>query len=132
MNRQILKLATHCSVALAIAASCSSAFAEHWVEYYRTGTSKSHKAGTPVNWADVVWDLNEVDIDSIRREGKFLRYRVRIKSAEAGPTGIAEMQAECAGSTRGQLPDPVMRSTYKETLGGEEVRFVCAAAEKLK
>lgn len=79
-----------------------------------------------------MWDLNEVDIDSIRREGKFLRYRVRIKSAEAGPTGIAEMQAECAGSTRGQLPDPVMRSTYKETLGGEEVRFVCAAAEKLK
>jgi hypothetical protein len=132
MNRPMLKLATHCSVALAIAAPCSSALAERWVEYYRTGTSKSHKAGAPVNWAEVQWDLNEVDVDSIRREGKFLRYRVRVKSAEVGPTGIAEMQADCSANTRGQLPDPVMRSTYKSTLGGDELLFVCAAAEKLK
>jgi hypothetical protein len=126
------KLATHCTVALALTLTWPSAFAERWVEYYRTGTSKSHTPGAPVNWADVQWDLNEVDVDSIRREGKFLRYRVRVKSATVGPTGIAEMQADCSGGTRGQLPDPVMRSTYKGTLGGEELRFVCAAAEHVK
>jgi len=132
MNPPMLKFATRCTVALAIAALCSSAFAERWVEYYRTGTPKLHAAGTPINQADIAWDLNEVDIDSIRQEAKYLRYRVRIKSAEVGPTGAAEMQADCEASTRGQLPDPAMRSTYKGTLGGEELRFVCAAAAKVK
>jgi hypothetical protein len=66
--------------------------AENWVEYYRTGH------GVPPN---IMWDLNQVDLDSIARDGKLLRYRVRIKYAEQGPGPFTEMQVNCVDGTHG-------------------------------
>jgi hypothetical protein len=113
--------------ALAVLFTCGSAYAENWVEYYRTGTPRSHEVGK-MDMSDVVWDLNEVDLDSVKRDKTLVRYRVRTRYAEGGPGGVDEMQADCSDGRRGQLPDPRMRSTYKGTLGGEEVRAVCSAA----
>ena len=84
-----------------LALFCAPALAENWVEYYRTGTGMPPKT---------VWDLNEVDLDSITRDGKLLRYRVRIKNV-ASIGNVQQMQADCAAGTHGQLPEPRMYST---------------------
>ena len=118
-------MALRIAIAALLGIACDVAIADRWVEYYRTGSPRSHVPG-PVDFADVVWDMNEIDVDSVKPNGKFVRYRVRINYAEGGPGGVLEMQADCQDRTRGQLPDPVMRPTYKGTLGGEEVRAACA------
>jgi len=129
---QSMRFALRLVFVVALASSCTLASAERWAQYYRTGTPRSHIADAPVNLSDIVWDLNEVDLDSIKRDGRVVKYRVRVNYSETGPEGVHEMQADCKDGSRGQPPDPRMRSTYKGTLGGEEVRVVCAAASRIE
>jgi hypothetical protein len=95
------------------------ALADRWIEYYRTG------GGEPVEW-----ELNEVDLDSIKRVETFLRYSVRVRYPDGNTSSPLEMQVDCVSRTRGQLPDPFMRDTYNGTLGREEVKAVCLAGAR--
>jgi hypothetical protein len=101
------------------AAQQSPVLPENWVEYYRTGS------GFPPN---VQWNLNQIDVNSVRRHGDYVRYRVRVQFFGGEVGEFQEMQADCAGRTRGQFPDPRMNSTYEGTLGGDEVKAACFVA----
>ena len=96
--------------------------AQTWVEYYRSGTIEAS--------GKVAWDYNDIDVASVRREGKEIRYQVRIRYADGSVSKPEQMQANCSDRTRGQLPEPRMRSTYKGTLGGDEVLAACLVAER--
>ena len=106
---------------LALALACFPAYADRWVEYHRSG------GGTAPN---IEWELNEVDLDSITRDGNLLRYRVRVRWLNGRLGETFGMQADCVERTRGQLPEPRMSATYNGTLGREEVKMVCLVAAK--
>jgi hypothetical protein len=95
---------------------------QNWIEYYRSGTIEAS--------GKVIWDYNEIDVDSVRREGKHIRYLVRIRYGDGSIGKPEQMQVDCGEKTRGQLPDPRMSRTYKGTLGGDEVLAACAVAER--
>ena len=84
--------------------------AEKWLEFYRSG---------PVTDGKVAWNLNEVDVDSIVAEGKFLKYKVRVRYSDGKLGEFGSMQASCSDGTRGQFPSPRMSPTYKGTQGGD-------------
>ena len=104
-------------LAVSLAGSTTAATPDRWVEYYRTG------GGEPVRW-----DLNEINLDSIKRVGDYLQFEVRIRYADGKTSEPLQMQVDCVKRTRGQLPDPFMRDTYNGTLGREEVKAACLAA----
>jgi hypothetical protein len=109
------------AIALALSVSASPAMAQKLVPYYQIGGDKTE-------W--VRWDTYVVDASSLRMEGTLLKYRT-MRIAVAGSDPPQEMLADCKAKTRGQPPDPVMRSTYDGTLGGEEVKIACALALKV-
>jgi hypothetical protein len=93
--------------------------AENWVEYYRTGSGPE---------SNIEWDLNQIDVNSVRRAGDAVRYRVRVLFSDGKIGEYGEMQADCAKRERGQFPDLRMRSVYEGTLGGAEVKAACSIA----
>jgi hypothetical protein len=102
-----------------IRTSSNNTASERWVEFYRTG------GGNPGSW-----DLEEIDLESIVTTGDVLNYQVRKKYSEGNTSMPLKMQVNCKNRTRGQFPDPSMRSTFKGTLGGEELQIACLAGAR--
>ena len=116
---------TSSSLLSALAVAHATAFAppasaQRLVPYYQIGGDKTE-------W--VRWDTHVIDANSLRVDGNLLKYRT-IRVAVPGSEPPQEMIADCKAKTRGQPPDPVMRSTYVGTLGGEEVKVACDLAAK--
>jgi hypothetical protein len=96
---------------------------ENWVEYYRTGSGPQ---------SNIQWDLNQIDVSSVRQSGDTVRYRVRVLFSDGKIGEYGEMQTDCAKRERGQFPDLRMRSVYEGTLGGDEVKAACSIAKEGK
>jgi hypothetical protein len=107
-------------IALALVCTSTVATAQKLVPYYQVGGDKTE-------W--VRWDTYVIDTSSFQMVGSILKYKT-LRIAVAGSDPAQEMLADCKAKTRGQSPDPLMRSTYDGTLGGEEVKVACALAEK--
>ena len=92
-----------------------SILAADWTEVYRAGDGSTSNG-----------QIEAVDFQSIRQNGKYLEYRAR--NTAWGRDTEHTMYANCSLSTRGESSSK-MYSTYPGTLAGTEVRAVCDYAE---
>lgn len=109
------------AVAAALLAGCLAlpAVAENWFEYSRVGATLP--TGT-------VWISQELDADSLARDGDLIRYRIRLKHPDKGPMNLTDMRADCGRRTRGKLSGDAMRPVQAGSAGAQELTTACALA----
>lgn len=109
-------------VALILALGSACLHAATWVVVYK-GTPTNAGTGTTYQ------TTRELDLSTIVRSGKYLRYKARTVGSLYGNTS-EELAADCAESKRGHWTDLRLYSVYADTLAGNEVRAACQYAEK--